>query len=61
MSKMDFVLDLAKLIIAAAWADGKLTNDEINALKDLLFRFDDITGEDWKTLQMYMDSPVTEI
>ena len=51
-------MDLAKLVIAAAWTDGNLCNDETNALKDLLFHLDDVTGEDWAILTMYMERPV---
>ena len=59
MPNETFIMDLAKLLIAAAWVDGELTNEEINALKDLLFSIPDISGEDWKQLEIYMDSPVT--
>jgi uncharacterized tellurite resistance protein B-like protein len=59
MSSRDFILDLGKLLIAAAWADGKLSTEEINVLKDLLFRIDDLSGEDWAVLKMYMESPVS--
>ena len=31
------VLTLAKVLIAAAWADGTLTEEEKNSLKDLIF------------------------
>jgi hypothetical protein len=37
MAEKQFVLDLAKLVIAVAWADGTLVNEELNAVKDLLF------------------------
>ena len=60
MKRKDLVVDLSKLVIAAAWADGKMCNDEINALKDLLFHLDEVSGEDWAILSMYMESPVTE-
>ena len=59
MTNVSFVMDLAKLLIAAAWVDGELSNEEINALKDLLFTIPDISGEEWKQLEIYMDSPVT--
>jgi len=49
---------LAKVLIAAAWADGRLANEELNALKDLLFGIPEITPEDWKKLMLYMESPV---
>ena len=51
---------LAKLLIAAAWADGEDTTDEINVLKDLIFNLPGISGEDWKLLELYMDSPLSE-
>jgi len=53
-----FIITLAKLLIAAAWADGELKNEEINALKDLLFSLEDVTGEEWAHLEIYMDTPV---
>lgn len=56
----DFIMDLARLTVAAAWADGELANDEINALKDLLFGLDHVTESDWKVLEMYMEHPVTD-
>lgn len=59
MAEKQFVLDLAKLVIAVAWADGTLVSEELNAIKDLLFRIPDLTGEDWQQLEIYMDSPVT--
>lgn len=58
MLNKEFVMDLAKLVVAAAWADGQLQNEEINSLKDLLFNLDEVTGKDWTKLEIYMDSPV---
>lgn len=55
-----FIMALAKLLIAAAWADGELSAEEINALKDLLFTLDDVSAEDWNVLEMYMESPPSE-
>jgi len=60
MVKKDFIIDLAKLVISAAWADGKLCNNEINALKDLLFRIEEVSEDDWTVLSMYIESPTTE-
>jgi len=59
MPDRKFIMDLAKLLIAAAWADGELQNEEINALKDLLFNLEDVTGDEWAHLEIYMDSPVS--
>jgi len=54
-----FTMDVAKLLIAAAWADGELQNEEINSLKDLIFTLEGINAEQWARLEIYMDSPVT--
>ena len=59
MPDKNFIMDLAKLLIAAAWADGELRNEEINSLKDLLFTLPEISGREWPNLELYMDSPVT--
>lgn len=58
MADKGFIMDLGKLLIAAAWADGRLTNQEINALKELLFLLPEITGEEWMELELYMATPV---
>jgi len=59
MPDRKFIITLAKLLIAAAWADGELKNEEVNALKDLLFSLEDVTGEEWAHLEIYIDSPVS--
>lgn len=59
MSKDMFTMDLSKLLIAAAWVDGKLQNEEINSLKDLIFSLEGINAEQWAELEIYIDSPVT--
>ncbi len=53
----NFIMDLARLTVAAAWADGDLANEEINALKELLFRVD-LTEDEWRILEIYMDHAV---
>jgi uncharacterized tellurite resistance protein B-like protein len=58
MSQDNLILSLAKVIVAAAWADGDLDHDEINSLKDLLFRLPDLNARDWAELEIYIDSPV---
>jgi uncharacterized tellurite resistance protein B-like protein len=53
------VLTLAKLLVAAAWADGVLSNDEINSMKrDLLTRIPDLSTQQWASVAIYMESPV---
>jgi uncharacterized tellurite resistance protein B-like protein len=60
MADKEFVMNLGKLLIGVAWADGKLTKQEINALKELLFLLPEISGEEWMVLELYMESPVGE-
>jgi uncharacterized tellurite resistance protein B-like protein len=54
-----FSLALGKLIIAVAWADGKLHKSEITALKDELSSLPQITHEDWTILKLYMEYPLS--
>lgn len=66
MTNKDVIMTLAKVIIAAAWADGKITVEEINSLKDLLFRMPHVgnewemhmTAREWAELEIYIDAPV---
>ena len=68
MSDKDTIMALGKVIIAAAWADGEITLEETNSLKDLLFwvphasykHGTQITGRDWAELEIYMQAPVGE-
>ena len=66
MSDRDLIMKLARVIIAAAWVDGEISNDEINSLKDLLFRLPQsgkgpttrFNGQEWARLEMYIETPV---
>ncbi|MFC1490807.1 TerB family tellurite resistance protein [Candidatus Latescibacterota bacterium] len=49
---------LAKLMIAVSWADGKIDNTEINAIKELLFSLPELDAREWSELEIYMDTPV---
>jgi uncharacterized tellurite resistance protein B-like protein len=60
MAKSNVVMALAKVMIAAAWADGTINNDEINSLKDLLFQLPEMTASDWAELDIYIETPVGE-
>jgi uncharacterized tellurite resistance protein B-like protein len=54
------IMTLAKVLIASAWADGELTNDETNCVKDLMFNLPEVSATQWAQLDIYMDSPVGE-
>ncbi|MEE8541569.1 MAG: TerB family tellurite resistance protein [Desulfobacterales bacterium] len=51
---------LAKLMIAVAWADGKIDHTEVNALKKVLFALPELTAREWAELEIYLDSAVDE-
>jgi uncharacterized tellurite resistance protein B-like protein len=67
MSNRSLILSLARVIIAAAWADGEVTREEINSLKDLLYQlpragFDgglQLSGREWSRLEMYIETPIS--
>jgi uncharacterized tellurite resistance protein B-like protein len=60
MSNEDLILALAKVLIAAAWADGELTHEEVNSMKDLLYYLPRVSARQWASLQMYIEAPVDE-
>ena len=60
MSDSDLIMTLGKVIIATAWVDGKVTEDEINSLKDVTFRLPELTAHQWAELEMYIETPVDE-
>lgn len=60
MAKTNVVKALAKVMIAAAWADGSVTHEEINSLKDLLFQLPEMTASDWAEMEIYIETPVGE-
>jgi uncharacterized tellurite resistance protein B-like protein len=60
MTDSNIVMSLAKVMVAAAWTDGMITNDEMNSLKDLLFHMKGMTANDWAKIDIYLDSPVEE-
>jgi len=58
LAKLQLIMTLAKVIIAAAWADDEVSHEEINSLKDLLFRLPHLEARDWASLEIYIDSPI---
>jgi uncharacterized tellurite resistance protein B-like protein len=40
-----------------AWADGRISHEELNFLKDFMFKFD-FTGEEWAQIEMYLEEPI---
>ena len=60
MPRSDAIMALAKVMIAAAWSDGDISNEEMNSLKDLLFHLPEMTASDWAELDIYVETPVGE-
>jgi uncharacterized tellurite resistance protein B-like protein len=60
MSSQSLILALAKVLIAAAWADGELLHEEVNSMKDLLWRLPQLSARQWASLQIYLEAPVEE-
>jgi uncharacterized tellurite resistance protein B-like protein/DnaJ-domain-containing protein 1 len=66
MAKHPIAIALAKVVIAAAWADGHLAPDEVNSLKNMLAEAGQTAGsgemaltmQDWAELDIYLYSPV---
>ena len=66
MASRKMILTLAKVIIAAAWADGEISQEEQNSLKDLLFQLPNVghdqalqlSGREWEMLELYMATPI---
>ncbi len=63
----ELVLALAKVVIAVAWADHQLDEEEIESLKDVVFHLNStfdmgsqLSGHEWAQLNLYMESPVDE-
>src|SRR5262245_9968127 len=52
-------LALLKVLLAAASADSKVTNSEINYIKALARRFE-LRDDDWLELEPYMEDPPSE-
>jgi uncharacterized tellurite resistance protein B-like protein len=58
MTRSD-ALALIKVLIAASWADGKLSQAELNYTKALARRFR-LTDADWAELDPYLEDPPVE-
>ena len=58
MPRSDAIMALAKVMIAAAWADGAVSIEEMNSLKDLLFQLPEMTASDWSELDIYIETPI---
>jgi uncharacterized tellurite resistance protein B-like protein len=58
LTKAD-TLALLKVLLAAAWADSKVTQSELNYIKSVAGKLH-LTDEDWRELQPYIEDPPSE-
>ncbi|HLA42954.1 MAG TPA: TerB family tellurite resistance protein, partial [Aggregatilineales bacterium] len=58
MLHFETIRALGRLLIALAWEDGEVTPEEMNLVKDILFRLPEITPEDWRELEIYWMTPI---
>lgn len=58
MAANNLIMTIAKVIIATAWADGSIADDEIISLKELLWRLPAVHAREWEELEIYLDAPV---
>lgn len=61
MPDNELIMTLAKVLIAAAWVDGEITEEEVNCLKDLLWRLPEVHARQWDELDIYLDSPIDDV
>ena len=52
-------LALLKVLLAAAWADSRITHSELNYIKSLARRFE-LRDEDWLELEPYLEDPPSD-
>ena len=50
-------LSLFRVLAALAWADGTVSHEELNFLKDFAFKFN-FTGEEWAKIEMYLEDAI---
>lgn len=68
MPDKNLLMTLAKVLIAAAWVDGEITEEERTSAKDLLFYLPQtvglkdmkLTAQEFDLLEMYVDTPVDD-
>jgi hypothetical protein len=68
MPDRNLILSLAKVAIATAWADGEITQKEINSVKEVLMRLPNSGGKsgpqlaarEFAMLEMYARMPVAD-
>ncbi|MCL4868613.1 MAG: TerB family tellurite resistance protein [Anaerolineae bacterium] len=60
MAEKELLLALAKVMIAAAWLDGAISEEEYASLRQWLSPLQ-IGAHEWARLEMYLSSPVDEL
>lgn len=60
VSSASLSLSLAKVLIAAAWADGCIQAQERACIEDLIFYLPDLKPQDIHALELLLDHPISE-
>ena len=60
MFTQNLSLCLAKVMIAAAWADGEVQPEEVDCLKKFILDMPGIDEDVWLHLDIYMSMPIDE-
>jgi len=60
MSTQNLSLSLAKVMIAAAWADGEVQPEEVKCLKEFILNMPGMDEDVWRHLDVYMSMPIDE-
>lgn len=58
MNDKSLALALGKVIIAAAWADGQVHEDEMECIKDLIYHLPDLDPKDLHLLNKLTQTPI---
>jgi uncharacterized tellurite resistance protein B-like protein len=59
MANNALIPELAKLLLAIAWADGTLHPEEEQTLKEVIGLLPALTAAEWATIELYLLTPIT--
>ena len=59
MANNALIPELAKLLLAIAWADGTLHPEEEQTLKEVIGLLPALTAAEWATIELYLLAPIT--
>ena len=60
INSRQIVLNIGKLMVFAAWADGEIQKEEYEVICDQIHVLPDITEDEWSSIAVYMEYPVAD-